>query len=142
MSAGLYIRPTSQADWETQYNTIKGLWWDEDRTLTDLVMTMRRDHGFSATPKQYKNMLDKWDLGNNIRAKEMRAIAKIQARRQPKKDRVSCQGPTCAAVQDRSIPEANNGHCGPVSLCFQSTAHKPLSIYGTTHRGFLAAKHL
>lgn len=42
-------RPTSDEDWQPYYATIRKLWWDEDRTLTDVANVMRADHGFHAT---------------------------------------------------------------------------------------------
>jgi hypothetical protein len=43
-------------------------------------------------------MLDKWDLGKNIKNHEMKAIAKIQARRRPKD--------TEFIVREKRVPQA------------------------------------
>lgn len=43
-------------------------------------------------------MLDKWDLGKNIKNHEMKAIAKIQARRRPKD--------TEFIIREKVVPQA------------------------------------
>ena len=55
-SAGLgdvAIRPkhgwASEDDWASHRETITALYWDENRTLKDVIVVMRQTHDFHAT---------------------------------------------------------------------------------------------
>lgn len=40
---------TKAEDWEARKEMISKLYWDEDKTLKEVMEIMRRDHGFNAT---------------------------------------------------------------------------------------------
>ena len=67
--------------WENHRSTIKRLYLDEDKTLNEVMATMRKDYGLKATIKMYKSRIAKWALAKNCKAKEMKAIARKKVQR-------------------------------------------------------------
>ena len=43
------LRPTSNEDWDAHRETFHRLYYDEDRTLNEVMDTLKRDYGFRAT---------------------------------------------------------------------------------------------
>lgn len=72
-------RYTTQ-EWEEQKAEIERLW--ESGTLENLVVSMRQQHGFEATPKQYKDRIKKWGLKKNIQSNEMIGMIQKQKERE------------------------------------------------------------
>ena len=67
--------------WENHRSTIKRLYLDEDKTLNEVMATMRKDYGLKATIKMYKSRIAKWALAKNCKSKEMKAIARKKVQR-------------------------------------------------------------
>ena len=67
--------------WETHRSTIKRLYLDEEKTLKEVMATMKKAFGLIATIKMYKSRITKWALAENCRAKNMKAIAREKVQR-------------------------------------------------------------
>ena len=67
--------------WEIHRSTIKRLYLDEDKTLNEVMATMRKEYGLKATIKMYKSRITKWALAKNCRAKERKAIDRKKVQR-------------------------------------------------------------
>ncbi|KAK8851270.1 Clr5 domain-containing protein [Apiospora arundinis] len=61
--------PTSR-EWAQHREVISRLYWDEDKTLKQVVDYMRSHHGFQATDRMYKLRLKNWGLVKNLKADE------------------------------------------------------------------------
>ncbi|KAK3339760.1 Clr5 domain-containing protein [Lasiosphaeria hispida] len=106
--------PTSakgrRPDWEVHRQAITKLYWTQEKTLGEVMETMRQVHGFSATEKQYKKQLVRvWRLAKNINEQDMRAMIRIQKTRRehyvvaPSDVRYSTPEPE---VSSRTLPQA------------------------------------
>ncbi|KAG9231522.1 hypothetical protein BJ875DRAFT_444025 [Amylocarpus encephaloides] len=66
---------------EEHRKTITRLWHAENQKLPNVIQLMKRQHGFSATRKQYKKRLNAWGLWKNIRRCEIPHLARIKVHR-------------------------------------------------------------
>ncbi|KAK5655284.1 hypothetical protein OQA88_5851 [Cercophora sp. LCS_1] len=73
--------PAPPPNWTPHRTVITELYWTQDKDLEVVMETMRREHGFEATQRQYKRQLKAWGLAKNISAQDMRAMLCIRARR-------------------------------------------------------------
>lgn len=53
-------------DWAVHKDTIVRLYWNEDRTLKEVMNIMARDYDFHGTVKMYKSRFKVWGLAKNI----------------------------------------------------------------------------
>ncbi|KAK0703987.1 ankyrin repeat-containing domain protein [Lasiosphaeria miniovina] len=74
--------PPSLGDgWAKHRQTIKDLYWNENKTLTEVMAIMSEKHGFVALKKQYKKHFIEWGLEKNAKTYEMQAMVEIQSSR-------------------------------------------------------------
>ncbi|KAK3358431.1 ankyrin repeat-containing domain protein [Lasiosphaeria ovina] len=74
--------PPSVCDgWAKHRQTIKDLYWKENKTLTEVMAIMSEKHGFVALKKQYKKHFIEWGLEKNAKTYEMQAMVEIQSSR-------------------------------------------------------------
>ncbi|KAI0169386.1 ankyrin [Hypoxylon sp. FL1284] len=59
-------RKISQTDWETHKDTILNLYIDRYFSMKELIETMERDHGFTATISQYEAQFRIWKARKNV----------------------------------------------------------------------------
>ncbi|KAL8951251.1 MAG: hypothetical protein Q9222_002753 [Ikaeria aurantiellina] len=70
--------PEPACAWNNYRETIEQLYVAEDLSLPDVVLTMQKTHGFSATERQYRRRISAWDLDKNVKDDEMRAIITME----------------------------------------------------------------
>ncbi|KAK7984778.1 hypothetical protein PG988_002400 [Apiospora saccharicola] len=64
-------RPSpSSFEWAQHREVISRLYWDEDKTLKQVVGYMHAHHGFLATERMYKLRLKSWGLAKNLKSDE------------------------------------------------------------------------
>ena len=99
--------------WEIHRSTIKRLYLDEDKTLNEVMATMRKDYGLKATIKMYKSRITKWALAKNCKAKERKA----SARRKVQRDGICKASSFCIRGRQVEIEEglrpSTRKHCQP-----------------------------
>ncbi|APA11329.1 hypothetical protein SS1G_11575 [Sclerotinia sclerotiorum 1980 UF-70] len=71
----------SAEDWERQRATFTRLYTAEDKTLKEVMEIMENEHGFRATPRQYKRRIEQWKLDKNIKESDMRIILRKDLKR-------------------------------------------------------------
>lgn len=71
----------SAEDWECQRATFTRLYIAEDKTLKEVMEIMENEHGFRATPRQYKRRIEQWKLDKNIKESDMRIILRKDLKR-------------------------------------------------------------
>ncbi|KAK2603800.1 Ca(2+)-dependent cysteine protease [Conoideocrella luteorostrata] len=98
------VRPVTDDDWEPFKDTIIRLYVDENNTLPALMATMRCDHGFNATRKQYTRRFEIWNLYKNISSENMRNMSRIQQRRRDVENKE-----TAFEFQGRPVPQEKIG---------------------------------
>ncbi|KAK8064675.1 hypothetical protein PG994_007313 [Apiospora phragmitis] len=69
MSATPRPGPSSR-EWAQHREVISRLYWEEDKTLKQVVDYMRTHHGFVASERMYKLRLKNWGLIKNLKAEE------------------------------------------------------------------------
>ncbi|KAK6535506.1 hypothetical protein TWF694_001961 [Orbilia ellipsospora] len=67
-------RRISADEWETHKETIKEYYIIDGMELAECKTTMKRDHGFEASLRQYKNKVTAWGFRKNCGKDEMGAI--------------------------------------------------------------------
>ena len=72
--------PTPEV-WETHRLTVKRLYLDKHMTLKNVMATMERKYGLSATVKMYKHRIKKWGFDKNCKSSKMQAIAREKVER-------------------------------------------------------------
>ncbi|RFU25231.1 hypothetical protein B7463_g11097, partial [Scytalidium lignicola] len=93
----------SAAEWELQKPLIEQFYVQEGRTCKE-TMAILKGKGFSVSEKQIKSRLTKWNFDiKNIRGNTMRAIAKVQARRQKEQGKESVFKINNRSVHPRNI---------------------------------------
>ncbi|KAI1658951.1 hypothetical protein F4813DRAFT_395422 [Daldinia decipiens] len=70
-------RKVPQTDWYHHKETILNLFLTSDLSVDQLVHTMNRDHGFSATVSQYEAQFRVWNARKNLKVHEWEAIFEI-----------------------------------------------------------------
>ncbi|TEY54942.1 hypothetical protein BOTCAL_0235g00140 [Botryotinia calthae] len=71
----------SAEEWESQRSILKQLYMTEDKPLKEVMETMKNEHGFRATPRQYKRRIEQWKLDKNIKENDMRVILRKDLKR-------------------------------------------------------------
>ncbi|KAK6069008.1 hypothetical protein SCUP515_09213 [Seiridium cupressi] len=64
----------SEEDWERHKDTVIRLYWNENRTLREVMDTMKRDSGFNGTTRMYKSRFKNWGLVKNMSRQETSRI--------------------------------------------------------------------
>ncbi|PVH70051.1 hypothetical protein DL98DRAFT_661359 [Cadophora sp. DSE1049] len=132
----------SQVDsaFEEHRKTIMRLWHAENQKLPDVIQLMKTQHGFSATPKQYKKRLNAWGLWKNIRRCEMPHLARIKVHRDAvcKSTRFKLHGVDVDVTKiDRWIKAQREklGDNGFISLIQTKVSTPPEIVYDTESEG-------
>ncbi|KAF7862577.1 hypothetical protein EAF04_007450 [Stromatinia cepivora] len=71
----------SAEDWERQRATFTQLYIVQDKCLKEVIKIMEDEHGFRATPRQYKRRIEQWKLDKNIKENDMRVILRKDLKR-------------------------------------------------------------
>lgn len=72
----------SRETWALRKSTIKRLYLDEDKTLSQVMEIMKRDHNFQASIKMFKRRLTLWKLDcKNLRRSDVKQIARQKVER-------------------------------------------------------------
>jgi hypothetical protein len=75
----------SSQEWESRRPEITRLYVDEKLPLQAVINTMKAEHRFFGTTKQYKDRIEKWSINvKNFKAYEMKAV--VRKRQQRKLD--------------------------------------------------------
>lgn len=80
-ASGSSYRPLTKQDWEAHKQIIREEYLVQNRTLKDVIQSLKSKHGFSATPKMYKTRLALWGISKNTPKKQ----------RQPRMEKVTSQ---------------------------------------------------
>ncbi|KAH8743059.1 Clr5 domain-containing protein [Diaporthe sp. PMI_573] len=75
-----YSKP-SQEEWEAVRLTIRQLYIDENKTLSEVSETLAKLYGFRASPKQYKNRFKQWGLWKNLSTRDAARLIQMKASR-------------------------------------------------------------
>lgn len=76
-------------EWEEHRQTITRLYRDEKMSLKEVMLYMREQYDFRATPKMYKTRISDWDIRRNLRWSEREAASRVVAQRLLTGDKVS-----------------------------------------------------
>ncbi|KAE9364653.1 hypothetical protein N431DRAFT_354655 [Stipitochalara longipes BDJ] len=81
VAASSRVTPTAE-DWERHRPLIKRLYVDERMKLKEVVAIMASQHGHIATPKMYKDRINKWRLDKKNKESDMLAILRKKTQRE------------------------------------------------------------
>jgi hypothetical protein len=77
-----FISQRSTQEWESRRSEITRLYVDEKLPLQTVIDTMKAEHGFCGTKKQYKDRIEKWGINvKNFKRSEMKAVVRKRQRR-------------------------------------------------------------
>ncbi|KAJ8069430.1 hypothetical protein OCU04_003084 [Sclerotinia nivalis] len=84
----------SAEDWECQRAAFTQLYMGQDKCLKEVMKIMEDEHGFRATPRQYKRRIEQWKLDKNIKENDMRVILRkdLKRKREGKKSEFRISG--------------------------------------------------
>lgn len=71
----------TDSDWQRIRPVLEELYLDEDKSLKDTMVELKRRHNFDATIMQYKKRINRWGWSKNLKQHEVEHILGIQAQR-------------------------------------------------------------
>ncbi|MCJ1247032.1 hypothetical protein MMC30_004243 [Trapelia coarctata] len=72
---------TSKQEWDRHRATIEDLYREKNKTLTEVISIMERNHHFKATIKMYKNKITQWGLDKKNKENEIVAFIRKTTQR-------------------------------------------------------------
>ncbi|KAG8159966.1 hypothetical protein KVR01_010603 [Diaporthe batatas] len=75
-----YYKPSAE-EWERVRLTIRQLYIDEKKTLSEVSEILGTNHNFYASPKQYKNRFKQWGLWKNLSTRDAARLIQLKESR-------------------------------------------------------------
>ncbi|KAK7716731.1 hypothetical protein SLS64_002436 [Diaporthe eres] len=75
-----YYKPSAD-EWEAVRLTIRQLYIDENKTLSEVSEILEKLYSFHASPKQYKNRFKQWGLWKNLSTRDAARLIQMKASR-------------------------------------------------------------
>ncbi|KAJ0122329.1 hypothetical protein J7T55_002842 [Diaporthe amygdali] len=75
-----YYKPAPE-EWEAVRLTIRQLYIDENKTLSEVSEILEKLYSFRASPKQYKNRFKQWGLWKNLSTRDAARLIQMKASR-------------------------------------------------------------